>query len=108
VVLPRGPPGVLPHNRGQRVVVTQRAVLSHPLIARKMLGLPKRCKLAHAFLVWEFSYKRLKLAPISGPTWRISHLCLSDGGAESPHRRRVLRDGSEAGSADGEGLGRRA
>jgi hypothetical protein len=30
-------------------------------IARKVLGWPKRCKLAHAFL-WEFSYKRLKLA----------------------------------------------
>ena len=30
-----------------------------------MLGWPKRCKLAHAFL-WEYSYKRLKLAQLLG------------------------------------------
>ena len=41
--------------------------------ARKASGWPKRHKLAHAFL-WEYSYKRLKLAPISAPTWRRSHL----------------------------------
>jgi hypothetical protein len=33
--------------------------------ARKVLGWPKRCKLAHAFL-WEYSYKRLKLAQLLG------------------------------------------
>jgi hypothetical protein len=35
------------------------------LIARKMLGWFKRCKLAHAFL-WEYIYKRLKLAQLLG------------------------------------------
>ena len=34
-------------------------------VARKLLGWPKRCKLAHAFL-WEHSYKRLKLAQLLG------------------------------------------
>ena len=33
--------------------------------ARKVSGWPKRCKLAHAFL-WEYSYKRLKLAQLLG------------------------------------------
>ena len=31
--------------------------------ARKALGWPKRCKLAHAFL-WEYSYKIYKLAQL--------------------------------------------
>jgi hypothetical protein len=35
------------------------------LIARKVLGWCKRCKLAHAFL-WEYGYKRLKLAQLLG------------------------------------------
>ena len=35
------------------------------LIARNVLGWPKICKLAHAFL-WEYSYKRLKLAQLLG------------------------------------------
>ena len=30
-----------------------------------MLGWPKRCKLAHAFL-WEYSYERLELAQLLG------------------------------------------
>jgi hypothetical protein len=30
-----------------------------------LLGLPKQCKLAHAFL-WEYSYKRLQLAQLLG------------------------------------------
>ena len=30
-----------------------------------MLGWPKRCKLAHAFL-WKYSYKRMKLAQLLG------------------------------------------
>ena len=33
--------------------------------ARKVLGWPKICKLAHAFL-WEYSLKRLKLAQLLG------------------------------------------
>jgi hypothetical protein len=33
--------------------------------ARKLLGWPKRCKLARAFL-WEYSYKRLELAQLLG------------------------------------------
>jgi hypothetical protein len=33
--------------------------------ARKVLGWPKRRKLAHAFL-WEYSYKRLQLAQLLG------------------------------------------
>jgi hypothetical protein len=41
--------------------------------ARKVLGRPRRCKLAHAF-VWEYSYKRAGVGPTSGPTWRRSHL----------------------------------
>jgi hypothetical protein len=42
-----------------RVVDGRRAA------ARKLLGWPKRCRLAHAFL-WEHSYKRLKLAQLLG------------------------------------------
>jgi hypothetical protein len=41
--------------------------------ARKVLGWPRRCKLAHAFL-WEYSYKRLKLAQLLANRWRLSHL----------------------------------
>jgi hypothetical protein len=44
--------------------------------ARKVLiSWARRCTLAYAFL-WEYSscYKRLKLGPTSGPTWRLSHL----------------------------------
>ena len=37
----------------------------HHLAARKLLGWPKRCKLAHAFL-HEYSDKRLKLARLLG------------------------------------------
>jgi hypothetical protein len=33
--------------------------------ARKVLGWPKRSKLAHAFR-WEYSYERLKLAQLLG------------------------------------------
>ena len=33
--------------------------------SKKVLGWPKRCKLAHASL-WEYSYKRLKLAQLLG------------------------------------------
>ena len=33
--------------------------------ARNVLGWPRRCKLAHAF-VWEYSCKRLKLAQLVG------------------------------------------
>jgi hypothetical protein len=41
---------------------------------RMVLGWPKRCKLAHAFL-WEYSYKKLKLDQLLGQlgvflTWR--------------------------------------
>jgi hypothetical protein len=36
-----------------------------PLAAKKLLGWPKRYKLAHAFL-WEYSCKRLKLAQLLG------------------------------------------
>ena len=46
------------------------------LPASKVLGWPKRYKLAHAFL-WEYIYKRLKLAQLLGQlgdflTWEIS------------------------------------
>ena len=45
-------------------MVEARAV--HRLaLARKVLGWPKRCQLAHAFL-WEYSYKRLQLAQLLG------------------------------------------
>ena len=41
-----------------------------------MLGWPKRCQLAHA-LLWEYGYKRLKLAQLLGRhgvflTWGLS------------------------------------
>ena len=36
-----------------------------PQGARKALGWPKRCKMAHAFS-WECSYERLKLAQLLG------------------------------------------
>jgi hypothetical protein len=37
--------------------------------ARKVLCWPKICKMAHAFL-WEYSYKRLKLAQLLGRLFR--------------------------------------
>ena len=37
-----------------------------------MLGWLERCKLAHAFL-WEYSHKRAKVGPTSGPTACVSH-----------------------------------
>ena len=42
--------------------------------ARKVLGLPKSCELAHAFL-WEHSQRRLELAQLLGQLggWRLSH-----------------------------------
>ena len=46
--------------------LTSRARLAAPfgpLAARNVLGWPKRCKSAHAFL-WEYSYNRLKLAQL--------------------------------------------
>jgi hypothetical protein len=36
-----------------------------PAVATKVLGWPKRCKSARAFL-WEYSYKKLKLAQLLG------------------------------------------
>ena len=43
-----------------------------------MLGWPKSCELAHAFM-WEYSYilyrvYKAEVGPTSGPTWRLSHL----------------------------------
>ena len=35
------------------------------LVARNVLGWPKRCKLAHGFM-WEYRYERLKLAQLLG------------------------------------------
>ena len=49
---------------------------------RKALGWPRRCKLAHAFL-WEYSYKRLKLAQLLGQLG-VSLTCC--GGAEYTRR----------------------
>jgi hypothetical protein len=40
---------------------TEAEGAQHPCVATKVLGWPKRRKLAHAFL-WEYSYTRLKLA----------------------------------------------
>jgi hypothetical protein len=61
-----------PHRCEERVVGRERAVeraASHGrhelAAARKMLGWPKRCKLAHAFL-WEYSCRRLTVAQLLG------------------------------------------
>ena len=83
---------------------TQTDAVSHK--ARKVLDWPKRCKLAHAFL-WEYSYKRLKLAQLLGQLGgfltvglglrREAHR-LGCGGAEggacgAPRRHLPERDG---------------
>jgi hypothetical protein len=49
--------------------------------ARKVLGWPKKCKLAHACLC-EYSYKRLKLAQLRGQRG----VCLTLGLRASLHR----------------------
>jgi hypothetical protein len=49
------------------------------LRARKVLGWPEICKLAHAFL-WEYGYKRLKLAQFLGKLC-VFLTCDSDSGA---------------------------
>jgi hypothetical protein len=41
--------------------------------AREVLGWPKIFELAHAFL-WEYSYKRLRLAQLLAPFGVFSHL----------------------------------
>ena len=46
--------------------------------ARKVLGRPKRCKLAPTSL-WEHSHKGLKLAQLAGPTRRLAHLSADAG-----------------------------
>jgi hypothetical protein len=56
-----------PHLRGwsggSRAVF--RALAWQTPMARKVLGWPKQCKLARAFM-WEYSYKRLELAQLLG------------------------------------------
>ena len=47
------------------VALHHRLPPRHHAVARKVLGWPKRHKLAHAFL-WEYSYKGLKLAQLLG------------------------------------------
>ena len=65
----RGVDGGGRHRVGHGAVVQElrhAAVLVAPGAgARKVLGWPKRCKLAHAFLQ-EYSHKRLKLAQVLG------------------------------------------
>jgi hypothetical protein len=39
---------------------------------RKVLGWPRRCKLARAFL-WGYNDKKAEVGPTSGPPWRLSH-----------------------------------
>jgi hypothetical protein len=51
-----------------------------------VLGWPKRCKLAHAFLS-EYSYKGFEVGPTSGPTWRLSHLQGHELGQGLPFRQ---------------------
>ena len=47
-----------------KIASTERGMSSsRPLQARMMLGWPKSCKLANAFL-WEYSHKRLKLVQL--------------------------------------------
>jgi hypothetical protein len=53
--------------------------------ARKLLGWPKICKLAHAFR-WEHSCKRLKLAQLLGQLWIV----LTTTGRSSPADRADL------------------
>ena len=53
------------HAAPQGPFATRRGGAAAALRARKVLGWPKRRKLAHAFL-WEYSYKRLKLAQLLG------------------------------------------
>ena len=59
-----GAVGVVP-LAGALVRVPVQALPARGLAARKVSGRPKRRKLAHAFL-WEYSYKRLKLAQLPG------------------------------------------
>ena len=67
-----------------------------------MLGWPKICRLAHAFLC-KHSYKRAEVGPTSGPTWRLSHFGIAD--AIQLARAAVVdvvRDEDEAPGGDGD------
>ena len=62
-------------SQGQRVRGSQYQMGSRGREGRKaknVLGWPERCKLAHAFL-WEYSYKKLKLAQLLGQLSGDSH-----------------------------------
>ena len=64
----RGPsPDQIDLGPTPRVLERKKGPLTtlHCVQARKLLGWPKRCKLAHEFL-WEYSCKRLKLAQLLG------------------------------------------
>ena len=84
------------HERYERSkFISARAEKTSPACsATKVLGRPKRCQLAHAFL-WEYSYKRLKLAQLLGQlSWRLSRLELvaqqrerAEGGRGDEQRR---------------------
>ena len=57
--------------------------------ARKVLGWSQRCKLAYVFL-WEYSYKRLKLAPLLGQLVAfLTRVITSRLGAERDAARRA-------------------
>jgi hypothetical protein len=52
----------------RRAILPERWVQQlhgQPLRARKVLGWPQKCRLAHTFR-WEYSYKNLKLAQLLG------------------------------------------
>jgi hypothetical protein len=52
-------------KRREALAVERRPRVRRHLAARKLLGWPKRCELAHAFR-WKYTYKKLKLAQLLG------------------------------------------
>jgi hypothetical protein len=70
----------------------QRVREKRVALARKVLGWPKRCKLAHAFL-WEYSCKRLKMAQLLGRhgVFRTCGSGRSPCAASSPCRASTLQ-----------------
>jgi hypothetical protein len=93
------PPGLsLPAARGSSAPPPgPPAALCDDCGARRVLGWPKRCKWAHAFL-WEGSFKRLEVGPTSEPTsepFTLLHgapACVQNHSGAAGARRTDLRE----------------
>ena len=75
------------HRLLHLLLPTRRCPILGLARASKVLGRPERCELAHAIL-WEHSYKRLRLVQRLGQLWRVSNFGV--GGLDELHALRVV------------------